>query len=298
MWSALAREYTLCRRCRMASGLEARSLNDPHVVSLTYRIRHSDTVDFDRAPPVSVSRDSFRITLDASKAKVEMMDHFASEEDARKVVDPYLRAWQFEADLYYPSDGFCFIYEAAEVVDRSPPPSGRANLAAVGMSVGAARVEGFVTVHESKVAWPQPPQDLEISFDADAMRRRWLRYCKQGEPLLAAAYWALTMLEAAPGGATPSKRRGSSKKRRDASGFFNIHLDVLDKLGELVSTRGGHEEGRKAEGRALSPLEKQWVQAAFREIVRRSAQREFHGGPPPRQLTMADLPKLPYTFKN
>jgi hypothetical protein len=270
-------------------------LNDPHVVSLTYRIRHSDTVDFDRAPPLNVDRGSFRITLDASKAKVQMVDHFASAEDARRVVDPYLRAWQFAADLQYPSDDFCFIYEAAEVVDRSPPPPGRAILAAVGMSAGAARVEGYVTIHESKAAWPQPPEDLEISFDADAMRRRWVRYSvKHGEPLLAAAYWALTMVEAAPGGATPSKRRGSSRKRRDASSFFNIDLDVLDKLGELVSTRGGHEEGRKAEGGALSlsPLEKQWVQAAFREIVRRSAQRQFHGCPPPRQLTMADLPKL------
>jgi hypothetical protein len=130
------------------------------------------------------------------------------------------------------------------------------------------------------------------------MRRRWVRYVKQGEPLLAAAYWALTMLEAAPGVATPVMRRAGnptrrpSKKRLNASAFFNIDYDVLDNVGELVSTRGGDDEGRKAEGRSapLSPAEKEWVKAAFRAIVRRVAEWERHQGPPPRPLTMKDLP--------
>ena len=56
-------------------------MNDPHVVSLTYRVRHSKTVDFDRAPPLIAvdPRGAFRISLDAYEAKVEMVDHFASE---------------------------------------------------------------------------------------------------------------------------------------------------------------------------------------------------------------------------
>lgn len=277
-------------------------MNDPHVVSLTYRVRHSDTVDFDKAPPRSVDRVSFRITLDAYKAKVEMVDHFASAEEARRVVDPYLRAWQFEADLHDPSDAFRFIYESAEVVDRSPPPSGEPIVGAIAQTAASARVQAYATIHASKGKWPQPPQDLELSFDADAMRRRWVRHwVKQGEPLLAAAYWALTMLEAAPGVATASMRPASkptrrrSKKRLNASAFFNIEYGVLDKLGDLVSTRGGDDEGRKAEGRTapLSPAEKEWVKAAFRAIVRRVAEREHHQGPPPQQLTMSDLPPSP-----
>jgi hypothetical protein len=167
------------------------------------------------------------------------------------------------------------------------------------MTAGAARGEAYATVHASKGAWPQPPQDLELSFDADAMRRCWVRHwVKQSEPLLAAAYWALTMLEAAPGVATPSMRpagkltRRPGNKRLNASAFFSIDYDVLDKLGELVSTRGGDDEGRKAEGRStpLSPGEKEWVRAAFRAIVRRVAEREYHKGPPPQSLTMKDLP--------
>ena len=276
-------------------------MNDPHVVSLTYRVRHSDTVDFDRAPPVSVDRGSFRITLHGGKAKVEMVDHFASEEEARKVVERYLESWQFQADLNDPGDAFRFTYEAAEVIDQSPPPPGGTISGSGAMTAAAASVRAEFTARASKGAWPKPPQDLELSFDAETMRRRWIRHCvKQGEPLLAAAYWALTMLEAAPGVATPSMRPGSktrskhrrSKKRLNAGAFFNIEYDLLDKLGDLVSTRGGEEEGRKAEGRItpLSSAEKEWVKAAFCAIVRRVAEREHHKGPPPRPLTMKDLP--------
>lgn len=89
-----------------------------------------------------------------------------------------------------------------------------------------------------------------------------------------------------------SGKRPGSKKRQDASAFFNVDLDVLNTLGELTSARGGGEEGRKAEGRLapLSPAER--VEAAFRALVRRVAEQACYNGPPPDALTMANLPKL------
>jgi hypothetical protein len=150
-------------------------------------------------------------------------------------------------------------------------------------------------IHVGRAKWPDPPQELKVSNDADALWRRWWRHREEKrEPLLSAAYWALTMLEAAPGLAVPAKPRPSSKRRRATSAFFNIDLDVLNMIGELTSTRGGNDEERKAEGRAtpLSPVERQWLEAAFRELVRRVAEQAYHGGPPPCPLTMGDLPKL------
>jgi hypothetical protein len=98
------------------------ALNDPHVVSLTYRIDKAETVDFDRAPPLPpIDRGAFRVTIDAYKAKVEMVDHFASVDEAKRAVQPFLRAWELNADLRAPYEGFRFVYETAEVVDRSPP---------------------------------------------------------------------------------------------------------------------------------------------------------------------------------
>ena len=77
-------------------------MGDPHVVSLTYRIEKAETVDFDNAPPRSVECEAFRITLDAYKAKAEMLEHFAFVEQARGVVDPFLRAWELSADCINP----------------------------------------------------------------------------------------------------------------------------------------------------------------------------------------------------
>ena len=96
-------------------------MNDPHVVSLTYRIDKAETVDFDRAPPRTVDRAAFRVTVDDYLAKIEMVDHFASVDEAQKVVKPFLRAWELEADLHDSSERFRFVYETAEVIDRNPP---------------------------------------------------------------------------------------------------------------------------------------------------------------------------------
>ena len=47
-------------------------MSDPHVVSLTYRIDKAETVDYEKAPPLTVDKGGFRVTLDAYKAKIEM----------------------------------------------------------------------------------------------------------------------------------------------------------------------------------------------------------------------------------
>jgi len=269
-------------------------MNDPHVVRLTYRIDKAETVEFDRAPPKTVDRGTFRVTLDAGKATVEMVDHFASVEEARQVVDPFLRLWEFATDLHDPSDRFRFVYETAKVIDRNPPPPGSV---VVNLGVGRVVVAGMDAVaHVSRSKWPDPPRNLAISPDADVLWRRWWRYREQKqEGLLAAAYWALTTAEAAPGAVAPAMRpRHTSKRRQTAAAFFNIEPEVLDTIGELTSTRGGEDESRKAEGRSaqLSHAERRWLEAAFRALVRRVAEQAYHGGPPPIPLRMSDLPKL------
>lgn len=272
-------------------------MKDPHVVSLTYRVDKAETVDFDKAPPLPpVDRGAFRIILEAYKAKVEMVDHFASVDEARSAVWQFLHAWELSADIRAPYERFRFVYETAEVVDRRPPEIQGSVLVA---STGELLLTGYpVELRLGRAEWPAPPQDLEISPDAEAIWRRWLGVREKQEKLLAAAYWALTMLEAAPAVATPArvatpaKPRRIANKRRDASAFFNVDLDVLNKIGELSSTKGGEDEERKAGTTPLSSAERQWLEAAFQALVRRVAERAYYGGPPPRPLTMSDLPKL------
>ena len=194
------------------------ALNDPHVVSLTYRIDKAETVDFDEARPLTTDRGAFRVTLDAYKAKVEMVDHFASVDEARRAVQPFLRAWELSADLRAPDERFRFVYETAEVVDRHPPGThGSVLFAATDkLAISGAAAE----LRVSRAEWPDPPQDLKVTPDSHVMWRRWLGFREKQERLLAAAYWALTMLEATPGVAAPAKPRRSPKKRQAAAMFF------------------------------------------------------------------------------
>ena len=136
-------------------------MNDPHVVSLTYRIEKAETVDFDKAPPRTVDQGAFRVTIDAYTATIEMVDHFATVEEVRKVVQPFLRAWELEADLHSSADRFRFVFETAEVIDRSPPDEGTV----VSLQAGDIVVVGMDAVgHVGRAKWPDPPQDLEVSL--------------------------------------------------------------------------------------------------------------------------------------
>jgi hypothetical protein len=262
------------------------AMNDPHVVSLTYLVKHSDIVDFKKARPLTVDTSAFRVTIDAGRARVEMLEHFATEQEALAMVEPFLRAWELRADLQDPSDRVRFVYERPEVIDRAPSGDRIVRASGVGSSISS----GWAKAHVSRAKWPEAPSDLAMSLDAEALHQRWLGYLDKKEPLLSAAYWALTMIEAAPGAAGVR----CSSVRKDASRFFNIELDVLKKLGELTSTRGGVEEGRKAEGRAtpLSRSERKWLAAAFKRLVERAALRAHYGAPPPTPLAMQDLPDL------
>ena len=51
-------------------GLRLLKMNDPHVVSLTDRIEHADMVDFHRAPPRTVDRGVYRVTIDNYVANI------------------------------------------------------------------------------------------------------------------------------------------------------------------------------------------------------------------------------------
>jgi hypothetical protein len=264
-----------------------RATSDPHVISLTYQITHADHVDFKMTSPRTADRAAFRVTLDGGKARVEMIEHFASAEEARAAVKPFLDAWELAADVEHPEDRLRFVYERAEVVDRSP--SGR-GVALGGMIAASASMHAVL--HTSRSKWPEPPADLGRSPEVETLHLRWLACLDKKERLLAATYLALSMIEAAPGPLKPDEELRDTKKRHRAAEHFNIEPKVLKTLGHLTANRGGPEDARKAEG-TLTPLsreERKWLQAAFKALVKQAALRaHYEPNPPPVPLTMKDL---------
>ena len=260
-------------------------MRDPHVVLLRYRLETTDTVAFDNPEPIEVDIDSFRLRLENDALVVELMEHFASVEDARKAVDRFLKAWEIDAALRYGTQEIFFVYEDAEIIDRNPPLPGSSQtiqLSTLGMVV----VTGNVSAHITRRKYPEPPSLFRSSPDVEVMWYRFNGYLEGREPLLSMAYFCLTMIEASTG--------MRKNKRQQAAENYNIHIDVLNKLGELTSSRGDPKTARKfISDVTLAPLnskEVTWIESAIKAIIRRVGENLSTDSLP--VITLRDLPEL------
>jgi hypothetical protein len=97
------------------------NVGDPHVVELRYRVQYSDGVAFDTDPlPIEREFDSFRLRVTDESATAEMKTHCATEDEAREVVEAFLRPWEILEAVQPGATGLRFLFEEAEVIDRDP----------------------------------------------------------------------------------------------------------------------------------------------------------------------------------
>ena len=97
-------------------------MSDPHVESLVYDVRHSDSVDYSKAEPLDVEQLGFRIRIDKLVATVSMIDHYAKVEEARAVVERFLQFWEIDAGIRHGPGAIEFVFKDARIIDRSPTP--------------------------------------------------------------------------------------------------------------------------------------------------------------------------------
>ena len=91
--------------------------------------------------------------------------------------------------------------------------------------------------------YPRPPGTFRLSPDAESILLRYHGYLDGREPLLAMAYFCLTVLEASTR-ATKGKRASAAKK-------YKTEEKVLRKMGDLTSEKhGDRSSARKATRRA------------------------------------------------
>lgn len=233
------------------------------------------------------SVDEFQVTLSAGKATVEMLVDYSTVDMARSVVDPYLRAWEIQSFLRHVAkhDDFqlpiAFEFDRADIANPIPGQD-------VVFNVPMAR--GFF-YHAN----PSPPEEFIASTDVRRMWLRWQEYQAGRESLPSMAYFCLTVVEASVGG---SRQR----QRQRAAAHFNVSLEVLNKVGDLVSEVGEEHELRKAharEKRPYSPEERKWIELVALALMRRLGEvayrkatgirLEMHFAP----ITMADFHDVP-----
>jgi hypothetical protein len=261
-------------------------MRDPHVVSLRYLLVTDDTVSFSNPPVVEWLTDAFRLRLENGVAEVGMVEHYASEREARERVDSYLRAYEVHAALSQHGRQelrFEFDKSGTQVIDRNPPPPGSPQAISV-QAVGVVFSVGSPSFHVTRRQYPSPPNQFVLSPDAETLWHRYVGYLNGREPLASMGYACLTWLEAAEG----ARARVAAK--------YSIGIDVLQMLGRLTSTAGDAQTARKFEAcRIPTPYtgtEAAWVEAAVRALILRVGQWAADPNAPLPQLTLAELPPL------
>ena len=237
-------------------------MNDPHVVALVYRVRHDDSVDYGRAEPLTVNEPRFRLTIRDQQVRFELKRHYATEQDARLVVDPLVRDWEFDVCLSLGPGQFELEFTTSEIIDRRPTEG----VAQLSMSARAGRPTASVTLRARPGSYPAPPTGIDTSHpDVQTLFQRYKGFRQRNEPLPSFAYFCYTVLVQS----TPARTLKSAGDR------YRISRNVLTKIKRLASTKGG-DHARKAEGTdsPLSALERKFLHRAVERLIRRVA--EYH----------------------
>lgn len=258
-------------------------MNDPKVVALIYRVGPENSKRFDKASPLRYCQSpEFDLTVEEKVARFEFKKFYATEAEALEVVKPFIRQWEFDAEMQGGPDSFSLLYEGSEI-DRKPSPSEpgvrrlRAHLRIPAPTISAR-------VSYSSLHYPPPPTggpvDL-VDCYVDRMRLRYNQY-RQGEAKLPeVAYFCVDALE--------KKFKGIPA----AAKACGISRSVLEEIKKLSSYKGG-KDSRKAEGVGdeFTNQERRFLKAALKEIIIRAAQVAADDSQRHPLITMADLPKL------
>lgn len=74
-------------------------MRDPHVQVMHYEVSSGEGISYTDPEPISISNHLGTFDLGDKKLRIAPTEHFSDEDEARRAVDPFLRAWEIEADL-------------------------------------------------------------------------------------------------------------------------------------------------------------------------------------------------------
>ena len=257
-------------------------MQDPHVAAVYYRISSAEGLPFGNPPPVALSNHLGVFEVTEGRLMVRPADHYASGTEARTVLDPFLRAWEVDADLSRGIGSIRFEFDSVRKIDRNPPAKSGSSVS-IAAETGGLTVTGIAaTILITQDTYPPPPRDFRTTPEVEVAYGRWKAFRERREPLQSMAYAVLTLVESVAGG------------HRQAASTFQVDIRVLDTIGRLSSTKGDAVTARKfKQGLQVDPLsggESNWLEAAVRQLVRRVG--EHAAGAQLSRITMDDLPAL------
>ena len=240
-----------------------------NVKRLRYTVITPGNVDYSGATDVKHTTSDFEAVLSSNELNI-VVNRAVTEEEAIDLVGDFLRTWEMKIGLELRPGEVAFLLSEIEYEgDRK--------------SSQFVTLDPAIVVRDNKRnAYVLPPTDLAYPQYVDWMYQRYKGFTEGKEPLASMAYYCLTVIESNAGG------------RRKAATNLGIEFSVLEKLGELTSTKGDPKEARKKKGPhvGLSTKENTWIIAAAKKIIYRSSEQAANPGVSRKQITMADLPSL------
>jgi hypothetical protein len=251
-------------------------MSDTHVEWLECELKTSWL--FDAPPPLLWRTPVFEANLSNSLLRVEMLAHFATEEQARRAVEPFLQTWEIDIALTYGKRELKFAFKQGHLVDRNPSPLGSTVTAT---AVGTVRTWGCATAAQITMrTYPEVPTNFSADPDVVTLWNRFEGFKNGQEPLASMAYFCYTLL---------TYRYRSVD---NASKALGVDKAVLKRLSELGTNRGDVTNARKMtpELKPFTSGEAQWLDGAIRALIRRVG--EVASGRSPLQITMRQLPRV------
>ena len=255
----------------------------PRIKALHYVVEHDFSIDYSRTESLSRHEASFDLHIDNKRACFTLKESYATVEETREAIGPYIDGWELEAGLQHGPNKFTLRFGGADIEDLDPATGQvfeqRSHPLPL-VTIGELRVTEGVPYYPS-------PSPTAVSFNPDvrSMFDRYMGYRGGRELLATMAYFCLTVLEASTG--QPRSTRKAAAKH------YAIDQSILEQIGLLTSTKGG-ARARKAQGAHcdLSQDETCFLDAAVKAIIRRAAEIAHDPAVPRRTITLQDLPRV------
>ena len=255
-------------------------MSDPHVVALRYRFVSTNEFDrFTNAVPMRLTADGFDLHLEDAILTASPHAHFATIDEARAAIEPYLASWSAHAHIERARRDIRFEFDDSHVIDRL---DGSTVYPSVARAKGAAVNSAILSEND---VYPAPPVDFRTDAVLDALLARLAELDAGRTSITDATYWAVTRIESAFGTGS------GSQVRQRAAATIGVDDAILSQMGRL-STQNDPILGRKAKGtaQALTQSEKDWMRAAIVLVAGQIG--AVNAGVTPPLKTMADLPTI------
>ena len=174
-------------------------MRDPHITHVHFNVSSDEGISYRNPSPLSFSNRIGEFNLVNGQLDVEPSQHFATEVHARKVIEPFLWAWEIYTDLKGKRGEIRFTFDHVELVDRNPPPPS-ANRTVLCETARFVVTGNPASIHITRTKYPPPPNSFEWSEKLRLTYDRWKGYLAGRESLQQMAYFIYDYLKNIPGG--------------------------------------------------------------------------------------------------